>query len=100
MTYQEDVADEWKLNCPEYGDCDDFALCAMDKLGKGRVSVFETWDGYHHAVLNVGDGWYIDPVNKRVDRGKYIQKGLKYTCGVYADTIMCIDIDGKFFIKE
>lgn len=58
------VEERWVINC-HVGDCEDYALCIRDKLGKGEILIVRTLEGEEHAVLDV-DGEIIDNLSKWV----------------------------------
>lgn len=58
------VEDLWAIDCFK-GDCEDYALCIRDKLGKGDVLIVRATDGTMHAVLDV-DGVIVDNLYPRV----------------------------------
>lgn len=68
MTYRSDLPGQgrWTDNCPAYGDCEDFVICAARLAGIEQdieVSVF-SFNDIIHAVLKTPEGFY-DVVSKR-----------------------------------
>lgn len=53
------VSEKWVENC-DVGDCEDFSLCLMRKLGEdAQMAILKTPEG-HHAIVE-HQGWYYDP---------------------------------------
>jgi hypothetical protein len=49
MTYRADTVAEWTGGCPQFGDCEDFALCAVEKLQARGI----------HATIGVYAAIYV-----------------------------------------
>lgn len=72
--------EHWARGCPATGDCEDFAICAIEKMREAGIispnemAVIELWDlngnerGVHAFARFKRDGinWAIDPTSKGV----------------------------------
>lgn len=55
MQYTSDTDDEWRTDCPAFGDCEDFALCTAKANHGGGYLILTAYKGQSHAVWVKGN---------------------------------------------
>jgi hypothetical protein len=103
ITYKQEPVDRdyWVRGCPPEGDCEEFALCAMEELElrgiNAHVDICEDREGDRHAFATTSDtNWIVDPTWKRVVpmTPKNCHKHI-YTCVELSyDWLLCITMSG------
>lgn len=106
--------DVWTAGCPSKGDCEDVALCILEKLRKAGqnpqlyILKWNSWRTPWTHVMTEKDGWFID--YKEATQTPELKRTMQYKCNQLTHDgeawsakglWQCVPVkEGRTFIKK